>query len=189
MTQRPDTSLKAFDPERLGALDEYAILDTSSEPGYDAIVVLARALCSAPVAFVSLVAGNRQWFKARSGFAACETDLDASVCVHVLGQHDLLVIPDLTDDVRTQANPLVTGEPHIRFYAGAPLLTPAGHTLGSLCVIDTEPRPFGLTEEQAECLRSLAGLVMTQMEARRALAGRDAEIQALRSQGHGQPRS
>ncbi len=134
------------------------------------------------MALVSLVARNRQWFKARSGFAHCETDLDASVCVHVVGRRDVLVIPDLTRDARTTDNPLVTGEPNIRFYAGAPLLSPSGHSLGSLCVIDTEVRPEGLTEEQTECLGALAGQVTMHLEARRALAERDAEIEALRAE-------
>lgn len=170
MTHGPKPSAGLSDQDRLAALDGYAVLDTPPEPGFDGIVILARAICAAPVALVSLVAEGRQWFKARSGFPDCGSDLDASVCKHVLGRHDLLVIPDLSRDVRTATNPLVSGEPHLRFYAGAPLLTPDGIGLGSLCVIDTEPRPLGLTEEQRECLQVLAGLVMDQLDLRRLLA-------------------
>jgi GAF domain-containing protein len=167
LSDSPTPPAGISDPARLAALDGYGILDTPPEPGFDGIVVLARALCAVPVALVSLVAGERQWFKARSGFPACGTDLGSSVCKHVLGGRDLLVIPDLTRDTRTNANPLVTGEPYIRFYAGAPLLSPEGHGIGALCVIDTEPRPAGLTEEQRDCLSVLAGLVMTHLDLRR----------------------
>ncbi|KQP71981.1 GAF domain-containing protein [Methylobacterium sp. Leaf112] len=166
----------AADPDRLAALEAHGILDTPPERGFDGIVLLARTLCAAPVALVSLVAADRQWFKARSGFAPCETDLNASVCAHVLGRGDLLVIPDLTLDPRTRDNPLVTGAPAIRFYAGAPLTTPDGHTLGSLCVIDEVARPEGLTAEQAEALTALAEQVMSQLDLRRAVMERDAAL-------------
>ena len=164
------TTPDVHDAGRLAALDAYDILDTAPEKGFDDVVLLARNICNTPVALVSLVAGNRQWFKARVGFSECETDLNSSVCAHALAEPDLLIIPDLTRDPRTQANPLVTHEPRIRFYAGAPLRTPEGKVLGSLCVIDGAPRPEGLTQVQAESLRALAGQVMAQMELRRALA-------------------
>ncbi|MCJ2060061.1 GAF domain-containing protein [Methylobacterium sp. J-048] len=167
--QHPKPSAEVAERDRLDALDGYAVLDTPAEPGFDGIVVLARAVCAAPIALVSLVAQDRQWFKARSGLVACGTALDASICKHVVGMRDTLVIPDLTRDPRTRGNPLVTGVPHIRFYAGAPLITPDGHGLGALCVIDTEPRPDGLTEEQRECLQVLAGLVMTHLGMRQTL--------------------
>ena len=128
-------SLAVSDPVRLAALNRYAILDTPPETGFDDIVQLACQLCAVPVSLVSLVAGDRQWFKARIGFPQCGTDLNSSVCAHALAQPDqLLVIPDLTGDPRTRTNPLVTGEPFIRFYAGAPLATSQGEVLGSLCV-------------------------------------------------------
>lgn len=161
------------DTRRLDALREYDILDTPPEKGFDDIVELARMTCSVPVALVSLVAGDRQWFKAQSGFAPCETSLDKSVCAHVLGSPDLLVIPDLSLDSRTRDNPLVTGEPYLRFYAGAPLEAAGGERLGSLCVIDLSPRPEGLTDQQAVALRALAGQVMSQMELRRSFAERE----------------
>ncbi len=130
---------------------------------------LATRLCATPVALVSLVTADRQWFKARINFPACETDLDHSVCKFALIEPDLLVIPDLTKDARTAANPLVTGDPQIRFYGGAPLKTSSGHVLGSLCVIDTVPRPEGLTPAQADDLRALARQVVELLELRRSL--------------------
>lgn len=162
-----------YDEGRLAALDAYDILDTPPEAGFDEVVHIARVLCDAPVALVSFVGQNRQWFKAREGFEPCETDLDSSVCAYALVEPDLLIIPDLTQDPRTRANPLVTGEPHIRFYAGAPLRTRDGHVLGSLCVIDGAPRPAGLEPKQASALRNLAAQVMAQMELRRAILERD----------------
>jgi PAS domain S-box-containing protein len=159
-----------LDQARLAVLDAYDILDTAPEKGFDDVVLLARNICEVPVALISFVAGDRQWFKARVGFPECGTDLNASVCAHALAEPDLLVIPDLTEDPRTKANPLVIGGPRIRFYAGAPLRAAGGTVLGSLCVIDVEPRPSGLSERQAESLRALAGQVMALMELRRALA-------------------
>lgn len=135
---------------------------------------LAARACAVPVALVSLVDRDRQWFKAKVNFPPCETDLDRSVCRFVLNKPDLLQIPDLTADPRTAANPLVTGEPHIRFYAGAPLRTASGHVLGSLCVIDHKPRPEGLTDAQQDDLRRFARQVMRQLELRQALLARDA---------------
>ena len=155
---------------RLEALDATGILDTPPEQGFDDIVRLASRLCAAPIALVSFVASDRQWFKARINFPDCETDLDRSVCKFVLAEPDLLVIPDLTADARTVANPLVTDDPHIRFYAGVPLRTPEGHVLGSLCVIDTAPRPLGLAAEQADDLRALARQVTELLALRRSAA-------------------
>ncbi len=155
------------DPQRLAALESYDILDTPAEEGFDEIVRLAGLVCETPVALVSLVSGDRQWFKARIGFPPCETDLNSSVCAHALAEPDVLIITDLTVDPRTKRNPLVTGEPHIRFYAGAPLRTKDGHTLGSLCVIDGRPRPEGLSAKQIEGLQALAGQVVRQLELHR----------------------
>uniref|UniRef100_UPI003F885D49 hybrid sensor histidine kinase/response regulator n=1 Tax=Methylobacterium sp. NMS12 TaxID=3079766 RepID=UPI003F885D49 len=171
------------DARRLNALADYGILDTAPEQGFDDVVLLARRLCAAPAALVSFVAADRQWFKAKSGFDPCETSLDRSVCAHALGEPDMLVIPDLTQDPRTRDNPLVTGEPRLRFYAGAPLVASQGERLGSLCVVDTEARPQGLTAEQSDSLRALARQVMALMDLRRAagergriLAGQEAMI-------------
>ena len=163
-----------LDPRRLAALDGFDILDTPDEEGFDDLVNLAALACGVPVALVSLVDRKRQWFKARVGFPPCETDLNSSVCKFVLAEPDILQIPDLRADLRTAANPLVTGHPFIRFYAGAPLRTPDGITIGSLCVIDQQPRPEGLTPAQQDALRRAARQVMTQLDMRRAIQQRDA---------------
>ncbi|RVU18450.1 PAS domain-containing protein [Methylobacterium oryzihabitans] len=164
------TSSSILDPERLASLDSYSVLDSAPEEGFDDIVRLAARLCETPVALVSLVAHDRQWFKAKVGFPQCETELDRSVCKFVLVEPDLLVIPDLTRDARTATNPLVTGELGIRFYAGAPLRMTDGAVLGSLCVIDTAPRPGGLTPEQADDLRALSRQVSSLLALRRTAA-------------------
>ncbi|RJF76924.1 sensor histidine kinase [Rhodopseudomonas palustris] len=162
-----------FDRERLAALSRFAVLDTPPEQGFDDIVELTTLICETPVALVSLVTHDRQWFKARIGFDECQTDLNSSVCAHALIEPDLLVVPDLAADERSRDNPLVTGEPFIRFYAGAPLRTADGHVLGSLCAIDTRPRPNGLSAAQASALRVLGRQVVAQLELRRAVAQRD----------------
>ncbi|GJD65836.1 PAS domain S-box protein [Methylobacterium frigidaeris] len=172
------------DEARLDALAAFGILDTPPERGFDDIVHLARRLCDVPVALVSLVDRDRLWFKAHSGFPACETDLDRSVCQFALAEPGILQIPDLTRDPRTRDNPLVTGAPHLRFYAGAPLRTPGGHALGSLCVIDHAPRPGGLTPAQAEDLEALARQIMDQLLLHRSLAERDALIRERRASEH-----
>ena len=152
---------------RLIALDRYAILDTEPEPAFDDLANLASQICETPVALISLVAADRQWFKARLGFGCPQTPIEQSVCRHALVQTGLLIIPDLSLDPRTCDNPLVAGEPYIRFYAGARLETPEGVALGTLCVIDTHPRPDGLTAVQANSLGVLARQAMAQMELRR----------------------
>lgn len=162
--------------DRLEALAGYGILDTLPEQGFDDVVLLAAQICDTPVALVSLVDRDRQWFKARIGFEPCETTLDRSVCAHALGQTDLLVIPDLTRDARTSANPLVTDAPHLRFYAGAPLNSPDGRTLGTLCMIDHVPRPYGLTSAQSAGLLALARQVMTLLSLRSAVGSREDAI-------------
>ncbi|KAB1087515.1 GAF domain-containing protein [Neorhizobium galegae] len=159
--------------ERLEALDAYNIMDTEPEPEFDDIVLVASTLCGTPVALVSLVEKDRQWFKARIGFEACETPIGQSVCAHALGSSDVLVIPDLQLDQRTRTNTLVTGEPHIRFYAGAPLITPDEVIIGTLCVIDVEPRPQGLEEGQKAALQALARQVIALLEMRRISQRKD----------------
>lgn len=137
------------------ALARYDILDTAPEDAFEDIVTLASRLLEMPVSLVSLVDTDRQWFKARVGFARPETALTESICAHAVRQDGLFVIPDTTRDSRTAENPLVTGEPHVRFYAGMPLRTPEGTALGTLCVLDTRPRE--LSEAQGFILRTLAG--------------------------------
>ncbi len=131
-------------------------MDTAAEEAFDRIVLRATESCQTPVALISLVADDRQWFKARIGFAPSETPLGQSVCKYALHERGLLVIPDLAADPRTSDNTLVTGEPRIRFYAGAKIEAADGTPIGSLCVIDTEPRPEGLTPVQAAALEGLA---------------------------------
>ena len=155
--------------ERMAALGRLEILDTPVEPEFDDIVLLARELCHTPVALVSLVADDRQWFKARLGFPQCQTPLDQSVCKYAMTEQDVLDIPDLRLDPRTAANTLVTESPFIRFYAGAPLRDPQGVPIGSVCVIDTEPRSGGLTEAQKAGLLALARQVSALLEARHLL--------------------
>lgn len=171
--KRPTT---VHDEARLATLDGYAVLDTPAETGFDDIVLIASDLCQTPTALVSLVDRDRQWFKARIGFDCAQTPLSQSVCAHALRQDGLLVIPDLTLDPRTRDNALVTGEPHIRFYAGALLESPEGQRLGTLCVIDTVARPQGLSSAQMRGLEALARQVMAQLELRRALVQRDAAL-------------
>jgi GAF domain-containing protein len=151
-----DPSSRSEADARLAALHEYDILDTPAEQSFEDLTLLASRTCDTPVALVSLIDRGRQWFKARVGFPDCETHLSRSVCRFVLTEPDVLVIPNLTLDARTKATPSVTGAPSIRFYAGAPLRTPEGVTVGSLCVIDTKSRPDGLSESQRETLRGLA---------------------------------
>ncbi|GJD51813.1 Sensor histidine kinase RcsC [Methylobacterium crusticola] len=167
--------------ERLEALDGYAILDTTPEAAFDDVAQLAREVCAAPIALVSLVAAERQWFKAEAGLGLRETGRDASVCVHTFREPGLLVIADLTRDPRTARNPLVAGPPALRFYAGHPLLTPEGLPLGALCVLDTRPRPDGVTPRQAAALAGLARQVMAQLELRRALRERDRALSDARA--------
>jgi two-component sensor histidine kinase len=163
-----DIRNRSPDAARIAALDDLAILDTEPEPGFDDIVLLACQICGTPVSLVSLVAEDRQWFKARVGFPACETPLSQSVCSLALRHGGTFAVPDLAPDERTKDNALVTGEPFIRFYAGAPIHAREGVSIGTLCVIDTEPRPGGLTDAQTRGLEALA----RQLEARRLLAER-----------------
>ena len=156
-------------PERLAALDEYQILDTETERAFDELAFIASQVCDTPVALVSLVDSDRQWFKARVGFEGCETPIGQSVCKLGMASHDLLIIPDLSIDPRTRDNTLVTNEPEIRFYAGAPLITPDGTVVGMLCVIDGKPRPGGLKPDQERMLRGLAEQVISRMELRKSL--------------------
>jgi signal transduction histidine kinase len=171
--------------KRMVALDRLEILDTPAEPEFDDIVLLARELCQAPVALVSLVADDRQWFKARLGFPQCQTSLDQSVCKYAMSEDDVLVIPDLQQDPRTAANTLVTESPFIRFYAGAPLRDPSGVPIGSVCVIDTTARASGLTETQKAGLTALGRQVSALLEARRLLVQERLRMEAeLRHERH-----
>lgn len=150
---------------RLKVLWQYEVLDTVPEEIFDDLVELAGAICECPIALMSLVDETRQWFKAKVGLNASETSRDTSFCAHAILQPDLFIIPDATKDPRFKNNPLVLAEPKIRFYAGAPLITPDGHALGTLCILDKVPRE--LTPAQAKALRVLSRLVVSQLELRR----------------------
>jgi GAF domain-containing protein len=134
--------LPADEAERLAALYELLILDTPPEERFDKVVAFAAAEFDAPIVLVTLVDQDRQWFKANFGLNACETGRDISFCGHAILQPEIMVIPDALLDERFADNPLVTGYPNIRFYAGAPLAMPSGHRIGTLCVIDSRPRQF-----------------------------------------------
>ncbi len=164
------------DPARLWKLRDLQILDTQAESVFDDIAKVAAALCGTPIALVSLVDADRQWFKARVGLELTETPVEQAVCAYALGQDELLQIEDLEADSRTSSNPLVTAEDGIRFYAGTPLNTQDGYTLGTLCVIDTEVRPGGLNEIQREGLAALGRQVMKMLEMRQTLIQRDLQL-------------
>ncbi|WP_246777173.1 sensor histidine kinase [Microvirga sp. VF16] len=153
--------------ERLAALRSYRVLDTPPEPEFDDLAQLATRVCQAPVALISLIENDRQWFKAEVGFGLRETPLDRSICVSTIRGAGLTVIPDLTQDARFAADPLVAGRPHLRFYAGAVLETPYGVPLGTLCVLDYVARD--LTDDQAFALKALTRQVMSQLERRRVI--------------------
>ncbi len=156
--------------ERLAALRGYAVLDTSPEQDFDDLTRLTADLLGAPIAAVNLIDEGRQWFKAEIGLGLREMPLDDSICSRMLLERGELVVPDLLTDPRFDCNPLVTSGPGLRFYAGELLETPEGLPLGTLCVLDTKPRPEGLTEWQRFALRTLARQVMNQLNLRRSLA-------------------
>jgi len=161
-----DNSRAWSQDQRLAALRDYAILDTEPEIAFEDITRIAAEVCNAPMAMVSFVEETRQWFKSEIGLGVCETSIDVSICAHAIKQDDLFVIPDTTCDARFADNPLVTGDTHVRFYAGAVLKGADGLPLGTVCVLDTEPRPHGLTPRQAETLTALSRSVIRELELR-----------------------
>ena len=143
MTPAP---IPADEDARLKALRELLLLDTPPEERYDRLARFAAEQLDMPIALLSLVDGQRQWFKSRVGVDVPETPRDISFCGHAIMKNELFVVDDASSDPRFSDNPLVAGEPHIRFYAGAPLSSPSGHHIGTLCVIDTVPRTLGAVE-------------------------------------------
>mgnify|MGYP000128392160 CR=1 FL=1 len=172
LKKNPDGSFSAPLPtdeaERIKALQEFQVLDSMPEQAFDDIVFLASHICQTPIALVSLVDTDRQWFKARVGLGAPQTSRDLAFCAHAILEPDrVLQVQDATKDERFNTNPLVTGAPDIRFYAGTPLVTPDGRAIGTLCAIDRKPRE--LTCEQLRALRALSREVMVQLELRRTI--------------------
>ena len=154
MTPAP---IPADEDERLSALRALLLLDTPPEERFDRLARFVAEQLDVPIALLTLVDGQRQWFKARVGLDATETPRDISFCGHAIMKNDLFIVEDASRDPRFSDNPLVTGEPHIRFYAGAPLSAPGGHRIGTLCVIDTVPRTLGPVELSIlDALRRLA---------------------------------
>ena len=156
--------------ERLAALRSYFLLDTDPEAEFEGIVQLASHICQTPIAAISLVDGERQWFKAITGLDARETSRDVAFCAHAILQDDALIVTDARNDERFHDNPLVEAAPHIRFYAGIPLVSPDGYHLGTLCVIDRVPRT--LSPDQLKALKILVDNIMAHFNLRRASENR-----------------
>src|ERR1700683_1960527 len=175
-------AMKAPLPEneiaRLLALQRYAILDTFPEQEFDDLSRLAAMICGTPIALVSLVDADRQWFKAKVGIDDAETPRDVAFCGYAILQKDVMVVPDALEDARFRGNPLVIDRPNVRFYAGAPLITQDGHALGTLCVLDHVPRE--LTSEQKQALKALSRLVVAQIELRRSVSDQSLAIRERR---------
>jgi two-component system, sensor histidine kinase and response regulator len=175
-------SMKAPLPEnetaRLEALQRYAILDTFPEQEFDDLSRLAALICGTPIALVSLVDADRQWFKSKVGIDDAETPREVAFCGHAILQREVMVVPDALADARFQGNPLVTDRPNVRFYAGAPLITQEGHALGTLCVLDRVPRE--ITSGQKQALTALSRLVVAQIELRRSVFDQSLAIRERR---------
>lgn len=162
---QPSSAAEDAELGRLRALHGYRVLDTPPEARFDRITRLVARNLQVPMAAISLIDAERQWFKSRQGIAAESTPRAVAFCTHAIRGADLLVVEDALEDARFAENPLVRGAPHVRFYAGAPLITPHGHRLGTLCAIDDRPRT--LSDDQRTLLRELADHVTDVFELRR----------------------
>jgi GAF domain-containing protein len=160
-------SLVKDEAARLAALQKYAILDTEPEEAFDDLVLLASFVCEAPLAMISLIDENRQWFKSKVGVSVSQTDREIAFCSTAIQQSDVFVVPNALQDERFRNNPLVVGEPNVRFYAGAPLINEDGLALGTICVVDRVPRELGA--DQRAALQALSRRVLAQLELRRHL--------------------
>ncbi len=154
--------------ERLRALHRYEILDTLPEQIFDDLTLLAAQICGAPIALVTLIDADRQWFKSRVGLTVAETSRDIAFCAHAILEPETFIVRDALEDERFAGNPLVTSDPHIRFYAGSPLVTGEGHALGTLCTIDDHPRHW--SRHQVELLKDIASSIEREIELARAAA-------------------
>lgn len=163
-----EAPLPTNEARRLNTLNECEILDTEPEHSFDDISQLAAYICGTPIALISLVDTNRQWFKSKVGFNIPETSRDLAFCAHTILRSDVLIVPDTLNDQRFATNPLVITDPHIRFYAGIPLVIAKSYPLGTLCVLDYVPRELSL--EQIKALQALGRQATTQLELRRNLA-------------------
>ncbi len=161
MQSAPD---HANEHQRLATLLNYEVLDSEDEQAFNELTELASAVCGTPISLISLVDDQRQWFKSRVGLGATETPKSIAFCSHAILQNEVFEIPNALEDSRFADNPLVTGDPDIRFYAGAPLVAPDGSPIGTLCVIDRKPKQ--LTDDQARALQILSKQVISQLELR-----------------------
>jgi len=161
--QQPNYPVGAGERGRLAALAASGLVDSEPEPRFDRLVRLAAMVTGSPIALISLLTSSRQWFKSRVGLEAQETPRDMAFCSHAILQNDMFVVEDAITDERFRDNPLVTSEPHIRFYAGVPLRDKSGQPLGTLCVIDREPRRLRAAEVQG--LLDLADIASNEIQA------------------------
>ena len=154
---------------RLKALADYNIMDSLPEQAYDDFARLASTICNTPIALITLLDDKRQWFKSNIGLDVNETPRSQAFCAHaIMNTNEVMIIEDAATDERFASNPLVTADPNIRFYAGAPLVTPTGEALGTICVIDREPRK--ISENQLEALQILSREIIVQLELRKSIA-------------------
>lgn len=166
---------------RRRAIAQYRILDTLPESNFDAVAALAGKVCNTPFAAISFIDDDRQWFKAQYGLGVCETPIGQSFCSHAIRQNEIFLVPDARIDPRFSNNPLVTGSPHLRFYAGAPIRAADGTPIAALCVMDDRPREEGLCDTQRMTLAVLAQQVEAQLGLRLAVIERDAHAEEQRA--------